>query len=189
MPQPLIATYGVWAAWVVSWGLASFWSSRAQKRPALGSEIFYRVAMGAGGVLMLIQTPRLHTYPLWHVPTAFGWVLAALTAAGFLFCWWARLYLGRLWSSAVTKKADHRIVDTGPYGLVRHPIYTGLIFASYALAIERGTAFALAGATLMTFGCYLKARLEEQFLRQELGRDAYDAYAARVAMLVPFARM
>ncbi len=189
MMQPLVATYLAWVAWIVSWWIAATWSSRAEKRPALGSEVLYRVAMAAGALLIFIQTPRLRTFPLWHLPPSIAWALAALTAAGFLFCWWARLYLGRLWSSSVTKKADHRVVDTGPYRFVRHPIYTGLILASYATAAEKGTAVALAGATLMLIGCYLKAHLEERFLRQQLGRDAYDAYAARVAMLVPFAKI
>jgi protein-S-isoprenylcysteine O-methyltransferase Ste14 len=184
MTQPLIATYAAWAAWVVSWGLASFWSSRAEKTPGTGNQILYRLLMGAGGVM--IFAPQLNVHPLWHMPEALAWAMAALTAAGFLFCWWARIHLGLLWSSSVTKKSDHRVVDTGPYRLVRHPIYTGLIFASYAVAFERGTVSALIGATVMLLGCTVKARLEERFLRQELGRDAYDAYAARVPMLIPF---
>jgi protein-S-isoprenylcysteine O-methyltransferase Ste14 len=113
------------------------------------------------------------------------WVLVAIAVAGFAFTWWARFHLGRLWSSSVSRKADHRIVDTGPYGIVRHPIYTGIIVASAATAAQRGTAPAWLGMALMTLGWYIKARLEERFLRDELGADAYDAYARRVPMLVP----
>ena len=84
------------------------------------------------------------------------------------------------------KKADHHVVDTGPYRLVRHPIYFGLIFAAIATAIEKGTSFALFGAAIATFALYTKAQREERFLRVELGEDAYDAYARKTAMLVPF---
>src|SRR5438445_12979167 len=48
--------------------------------------------------------------------------------------WWARIHLGRLWSSNVTRKKNHHVVDSGPYGIVRHPIYTGVIVASIATA-------------------------------------------------------
>ena len=86
------------------------------------------------------------------------------------------------------QKAGHHVVDTGPYRLVRHPIYLGLIFAAFATAIEKGTSYALFGAAILTFGFYRKARREERFLRVELGEDAYDAYACKTAMLVPFTR-
>ncbi len=112
--------------------------------------------------------------------------LVAVQVAGFAFCWWARLHLGRLWSGSVTRKEDHHVVDTGPYGLVRHPIYTGLDAAAIGLALASGQVRIMAGAALIILGCWIKARLEERFLREELGAAAYDAYAARVPMLVPF---
>jgi protein-S-isoprenylcysteine O-methyltransferase Ste14 len=123
----------------------------------------------------------------WHLSAPLKWILAALTATGFLFVWWARIHLGRLWSDWLTKKAGHHVVDTGPYRLVRHPIYLGLIFAALVTALERGTSYALFGAALLTFAFYTKARREERFLRVELGEGAYDAYARKTPMLLPFA--
>jgi protein-S-isoprenylcysteine O-methyltransferase Ste14 len=112
------------------------------------------------------------------------WGLTALVVGGLAFTWWARLHLGRLWSSAVTEKPDHRVVDTGPYGLVRHPIYSGVSWAAFATAMARGTIDAWAGAAVLLLGFYVKARIEEGFLRAQLG-PAYDAYARRVGMLIP----
>jgi len=106
---------------------------------------------------------------------------------GFAFTWWARLHLGRLWSSSVTRKEHHHVVNTGPYAVVRHPIYTGLLLAIAATMLERITPATIAGATVMAVGIYVKARVEEAFLRDELG-EAYAAYARRVPMLVPFPR-
>jgi protein-S-isoprenylcysteine O-methyltransferase Ste14 len=57
-----------------------------------------------------------------------------------------------------------------------------------ATAALRGTAGAWLGVAVMTFGWYVKARLEERFLREQLGAEAYGAYARRVPMLVPFLR-
>jgi protein-S-isoprenylcysteine O-methyltransferase Ste14 len=78
------------------------------------------------------------------------------------------------------------VVDTGPYGLVRHPIYTGLIFAVIATAVAQATVTGLAAIALITIGLWLKARVEERFLATELGPDDYAAYRRRVPMLVPF---
>ncbi len=90
----------------------------------------------------------------------------------------------------MTKKSDHRIIDTGPYGIVRHPIYTGIILATIAVAVVKGTTLAVAGSMLGVLGYWwLKARLEEGFLREQLGPGAYDAYRRRVPMLIPFARV
>jgi protein-S-isoprenylcysteine O-methyltransferase Ste14 len=97
------------------------------------------------------------------------------------------LHLGRLWSASVTRKEDHRVVDSGPYAIVRHPIYTGLLIAAVATAVIKGTPIAFVGVVLMTIAFVIKGRLEENFLREELGREAYDAYRKRVPMLVPFA--
>ena len=114
-----------------------------------------------------------------------AWTCVALIAVGLAFSWWARLHLGRLWSGTVTAKAAHRVVDSGLYGTARPPIYTGLLLAILATMAAKGTLWGIAGAVLLTVGIYMKARLEERFLRNELG-PAYDDYARRVPMLVPF---
>jgi protein-S-isoprenylcysteine O-methyltransferase Ste14 len=182
--------YALWGAWWVSWTVAAFWSNRTEKRAGIGAELFFRTLLYVGAIL-LFAFPQSHYYyaqtRLWHLGDALNWILVALTAAGFLFTWWARINLGRLWSDwGVTKKAGHHVVDTGPYRLVRHPIYLGIIIAAFATAIEKGTSFALLGAAIITIAFYTKGRREERFLRAELGEGAYDAYARKTAMLVPF---
>ena len=185
--SPKSAAGAAWLAWAVSWGLAAFWSDRAAKRPGFGAEALYRAVMLVGIVLLFgVGMPSSAPLRLWTVSDAAGWALAGAATLGFLFCWWARIHLGRLWSGWVTKKAGHHIVDTGPYRIVRHPIYTGLMVSAFATAILTGTALALAGAAVMTFSFWLKARLEERFLAAELGADVYGEYRRRVPMLIPF---
>ena len=176
---------GAWMVWGVSWFVAALWSDRAQARPMFGSQMFYRLITIAGAA-MLFNYRGWEQDPLWTLSPLGAQAMFALAVLGFLFCWWARLYLGRLWSSSVTRKADHHIVDTGPYRLVRHPIYTGLTIAALATAIDRGTVVSMIGFALMVLGFLIKARLEETFLRTELGAEAYDAYAKRTGMLLPF---
>ena len=118
-----------------------------------------------------------------------AWGMPIVCLVGFGFAWWARIHLGQLWSAFVTRKSDHRIIDTGPYGIVRHPIYTGIIVATIAVAMVKGTLFAVAGALIAVLGYWIKAQLEEGFLREQLGAEAYDSYRRRVPMLVPFGRL
>ena len=184
MQQPIVAINTVWAVWVVSWLVAAAWSARTEARPSGFRGLPYYLFTIAGAAMLFGVQPG------WEIASPIdgpaGWLLVAVAVTGFLFSWWARLHLGALWSGTVTRKEGHHIVDTGPYRFVRHPIYTGIILASFATAIEKATPVAIAGAATMTLGWYLKARLEERFLRDELGREAYGAYAARVPMLVPF---
>ena len=188
--KPEHTIYALWGVWLASWTVARFWSNRTEKRAGIGAELLFRALLGVGVILLFAFPLSLH-YPqaqLWRLGDALNWILVALAVAGLLFTWWARIHIGRLWSDLIVKKAGHHVVDTGPYRLVRHPIYLGLLLAAFATAIEKGTSFALFGAAIMTLAFYTKARREERFLRAELGEDAYTAYARKTAMLVPFVR-
>jgi len=185
--HPGIAIVGLWLLWGVSWLAAAWWSNSTEKRAGLGAEVGYRVIQLLGIVLFFVPA---HGYEgplrLWHVGWNGAWICVVLIALGFAFCWWARIHLGRLWSGAVTRKADHRVIDSGPYGLVRHPIYTGILLAVLATMAAKGTVLAVAGAILIGIGIWMKARLEERWLSQELGAGDYAAYRRRVPMLLPF---
>ena len=184
-PETAIRT--TWLVWWGSWLAAAAWSDRSVKRPASRHQLLYRLLAVIGVVLLfgMYRHGLGSEMVLWRAPAAFAWAMAAAVPVGLLFSWWARIHLGRLWSSNVARKADHHVVDTGPYGIVRHPIYTGIIFASAATAAMRGTALAWLGACVMTAGWVVKARMEEAFLREELGAEAYGEYARRVPMLAP----
>jgi protein-S-isoprenylcysteine O-methyltransferase Ste14 len=184
--------YALWGAWAGSWTVARLWANRTEKRAGIGAEFFFRVLLFTGGILLFAFPPPDHysvQRQLWRCGGALNWIMVALTLGGLLFTWWARIHLGRLWSDLIVKKAGHHVVDTGPYRLVRHPIYAGLIIGAFATAIEKGTSFALLGAAVITLAFYTKARREERFLRAELAELAYDAYARKTAMLVPFVRI
>jgi protein-S-isoprenylcysteine O-methyltransferase Ste14 len=188
--SPWSALAWIWLLWYVSWLAVAWWADRAVARPPRRAEFRYRIFTVVGVILLFgpIRYNGRAEIVLWATPPAIEWALVVTAAAGFAFAWWARLHLGRLWSGTVGRKANHRVIDTGPYGLVRHPIYTGITLASLATAVMRGTVEAWAGFALLTIGWVIKARLEEGFLRTELGAEAYDAYASRTPMLIPFLR-
>ncbi len=193
---PEIAIYGAWALWLVSWIAAAGWASSPVKSAGWGREATYRVVQAAGFAALMTfrgwssgarDTWAFTLYePLWRLPAEVNWLMVAFGVGGFLFCWWARLHLGRLWSGTVTRKEGHHVVDSGPYAIVRHPIYSGLLAAVIATAAIKATPLAVLGVALISAALVMKGRLEEAFLGEELGREAYASYRRRVPMLVPF---
>lgn len=189
--------YVPWVAWAGSWTLAALWANRTVTTPGGERELPYRIFTLSGFLLLLVfvvkdgkpvapASPEFLFHYYWSIPLEAQWAMVGAAALGFLFCWWARIHLGRLWSGSITRKDGHRVVDSGPYGIVRHPIYTGLLTAGLATMVLKGTGHAIIGFALMVIGYHMKARLEERFLRDQLGAADYDAYARRVPMLVPF---
>jgi len=186
---PASAIVAAWLIWLVTWILAAGWSARTASHHDLGAESPSRVLTLAAIVMILISYWPVTSARLWDTPASLGWALFALAAIGFAFTWMARLHLGPLWSGASAPTEDHRIVDTGPYGIVRHPVYAGLLLAALATAAESGRVEAVVGALVLIAALSLRAKLEERFLRRDLGDAAYTAYRQRVPMLIPFAKI
>jgi protein-S-isoprenylcysteine O-methyltransferase Ste14 len=164
--------YVLWGAWPVSWMVAMAWSNQTEKRDAIAAELLFRLLFYASVILLFSFPPSHHHYAqtrLWQFGDMMSWVLVTLTAAALLFTWWARIHLGRLWSDWVAKKAGHHAVDTGPYRRVRHPIFSGLILAALATAIQKGIGFALLGGSVITLGP----------LRQSATGGTFPAYRTR----------
>ena len=184
--HPRLALYALWALWVVSWLIAARWASPVIRRPQNLAERTALLLIAVGFLALLAEPPGLERFRFWQPSLGVGWAMVALTLAGFAVCWWARLHLGRLWSVSTTAKDDQRLIDTGPYGLVRHPIYSGLLIAAVARAVQQGTPMALAGLFVLAGGFWVKTQVEEGFLSNELGAETYGAYAARVRRLIPF---
>lgn len=185
--HPALLFAVIWLGWFISWMVAALWSDRTAKRLLTWDVLVYRILILAGAILSLPLTARhLGLKRIWHVGYTGAYLLAAVTLAGILFAWWARIHLGRLWSSAVTRKEHHHVVDTGPYSLVRHPIYTGLLTSALASTIAQATATTVGGWILIVLGLWVKARAEERFLAVELEPNAYASYRLRVPMLLPF---
>jgi protein-S-isoprenylcysteine O-methyltransferase Ste14 len=163
---PLVIAELLWAGWGLRWMAA------------------------AGFICLFAEAPTglAYRWRLWSLTGPLAWLAVGVVAIGFAFAWWARIHLGKLWSGLILRRRDHRIVDTGPYAVVRHPIYTGLILGAAALAALKATPLALIGVALIALGFGLKARVEERFLGAELGEAAYAAYRRRVPMLIPLWR-
>jgi protein-S-isoprenylcysteine O-methyltransferase Ste14 len=185
-----------WIIWYATWLAAVVFSAQTKVQNGADVRSPGRIWMGFGLIstfmptsfwLGLAGTSPLAAFarPLWREPSTIEWALFGLTLTGFAFCWWARAHLGRLWSGFTTLKEDHRIIDSGPYALVRHPIYSGIIFSSLMTTLLNANAVSFLGWVSLIVGIVMIAKLEEHFLRQQLDAQAYDDYSRRVPMLVP----
>ncbi|MGA2162600.1 MAG: isoprenylcysteine carboxylmethyltransferase family protein [Methanoregula sp.] len=115
---------------------------------------------------------------------AIGLTGTIITLMGLGFAVWARVHLGKYWSSMPAIRVDHKLIRTGPYSIVRHPIYTGISFAIAGTAIIIGEPLGLI-AFLLILAAYLwKIRTEEKYLLEEFGED-YARYKKEVPALIP----
>lgn len=177
----------MWAAYLAYWQVMSR-DVKATEREEPGLERLVRLVAMLGAVVLLAY-PRITIPPLgWRflpVGDFWFWAGAAVTAGGLLFSVWARRHLGKNWSQAVSMKKDHELITSGPYALVRHPIYTGLLAALVGSAMARGEWRGLLAVALVAMVLWRKLRLEEEWMRARFG-DAYETYAHRVRRLAPY---
>ena len=177
----------IWALWYAYWIFAALRVRQATvRRETFGSMLGWRLALLAGYACLFPRWPQAWAGPrlLAAGPTA-GAAGVALSLLGLGFAVWARLALGQNWSSSVSLKRDHQLIQAGPYALSRHPIYTGILTAAVGVAVDNGQWQALLGLALVTAAFHKKLAHEERFMRQQFGAE-YDAYAAKVKKLVPF---
>ena len=175
----------LWFIWAMSWVVAARWASKAEARPPVGQQWFYWALVVAGAVLIAFNFYTGQRGMQWMPFDTKEQILFVLALAGLGFTWWARIHLGTLWSGTVTRKAHHKVVKTGPYAIVRHPIYSGLSLALIATVLLRPGWLGLLGAAAIIVSFVIKYRLEEHFLMEELGPE-YKSYRKEVAALVPF---
>ncbi|HEV8247182.1 MAG TPA: isoprenylcysteine carboxylmethyltransferase family protein [Polyangiaceae bacterium] len=183
-PETIVTV--LWGLFILSWAASAAWAERSSARMSLGplTRLYVAGAMAAAVLAVVhLAMPGMRER-LWPAQPLLDWPLTIVCALGLAFCWWARLHIGKLWSAGVDRKEGHRVVDSGPYGWVRHPIYSGVIVAALAFALVRARPSGMLLALLFAVFFSLKARKEEEFLREELG-DAYDAYRTKVGRLVP----
>lgn len=177
----------LWLSWAGYWWLASRDVKPTARREPLLSRMLHVLPLVLA--FSLLALPR--SVPTWLDLRFIAWAEwefwagAALTAIGLLFTVWARIHLGRNWSGIVTVKQDHELVATGPYALVRHPIYSGLLLAFVGSALARGDCAGALAVLIASLALWRKWRLEERWMRQQFG-DRYEAYRQRVSALVPF---
>jgi protein-S-isoprenylcysteine O-methyltransferase len=177
----------IWTVFWVLWVLPAVFGKRTVRRQATGSRILQLVLLLVAYVLIVNGALgwdwlNQRLAPEGKTSTAVGY---GLLLAGMAFAGWARLFLGSNWSSNVTLKEDHTLVRSGPYRIVRHPIYTGLLVALLGTAIAVGELRCFLGVVLAAIAWKVKSVSEETLMMQQFG-EQYASYRKEVKGLVPY---
>jgi protein-S-isoprenylcysteine O-methyltransferase Ste14 len=169
-----------WGAFWLYWLVAAF--SMKRGRILWSRELRIRAVIVVI-VIVLFHTGAFRGHHVNTDPLRAGLGLALL-ALGLGFAIWARVNIGRNWGSPMTQKDDPELVTSGPYRLVRHPIYSGILLAGV------GTSVALSWFWLIAVGLsgiyfLYSATVEERYMTEQF-QDAYPVYKRSTKMLLPF---
>jgi protein-S-isoprenylcysteine O-methyltransferase Ste14 len=157
---------------------------RDATRVDVRAEALFRL-MFFGGILMLPLGRAIA--PGAVLGGAFPFVLGAVIGwAGALLRWWSFASLGKYFTVVIRTCEDQPVVDRGPYRVLRHPGYTGLLLIFAGLGLMVGNWLSVAGAVVLVLVALIRRiRIEERALTAALG-DRYRAFAATRARLVPY---
>ncbi len=139
------------------------------------------LASVAAGLAMVFLVPGA------ALPHAYAWRFAGviLFVLGLIVRWWAIIVLGRFFTVDVQIAKDHELVERGPFRVVRHPSYTGVLLAFAGFAFSLGNWAALLATIGPIFAAFIhRMNVEEHALTSALG-DRYLRYIERTKRLVP----
>jgi protein-S-isoprenylcysteine O-methyltransferase Ste14 len=185
MTGSLIGIVGAcWLVFIVVWAITSFQAKTSVRRGLNSAGVLWRIGVLVV-VVILSQGVRQGWIPR---PTPFPYgvqvIGVVLTALGIGFAIWARMTLGRNWGMPMTLREKPELVTGGPYAYVRHPIYTGIIFAMLGTALTVGAWWFF--VLLIAFGYFLISTHQEEKDMVQHFPEAYPAYRARTKRLIPF---
>ena len=179
----------LWLLWLAVWTVSAFRTKPVVRAESFASRLSHIVPLCLGVALLTSSrsagsflATRLYTQTEWTF-----WSGAALVALGLAFAVWARVHLAGNWSGTVTLKQDHSLTRSGPYHLVRHPIYTGILLAILGNAIAVAEWRGIVALALIAVAFCRKIVTEEGFLTAQFG-EAYARYRAEVPALIPWSR-
>ena len=174
---------------VIPWMLFSlYWEAVAKDAAAAKSSetiASRRVHVFLANVALLLQIAPLRGLGLFLAPSILSLAGGlAIEMMGLFLAIWARRALGRNWSGEISIKVEHQLIRSGPYKILRHPIYTGLLAMYVGGALAMGSWLAIVGLAMAGFAYWRKIRMEEKNLEVAFGAD-YEEYRRETWALVP----
>jgi len=176
-----------WTIFFVVWLLAAIFTKRTVYHESGARRLRYLIPVVIGWYLLFRGHRLPPPFNVHIIPQTNAIVIVSsiLCVCGLGFCLWARAVLGRNWSGTVTLKENHELIVRGPYRLVRHPIYTGLLAMLIATAIAQGHIAGVIGVVLVFASFWIKLSYEEELMANQFP-DQYPAYRERVKRIIPF---
>lgn len=167
------------------WAIAAFTGKRTQRTLTPLEQLLHWSVLSLAIVFFFPMVQR--GFLGWRILPDRRWLdnlSDVMHILGFGFAIWARLHLGRNWSLGVQLKEGHTLIRTGPYALVRHPIYTGLLLVVLGKAIGQGKVAGFVAFAILLIEWKRKSLFEERFMVENFGGE-YERYRAEVRGLIP----
>jgi protein-S-isoprenylcysteine O-methyltransferase Ste14 len=186
LSAPLWAVGASLAPWLllgIYWEFAARTASEAAASESGLSRQLHVWLLSVAQVLLIFPVPGLQQR---FVPLSLAVMITALIveALGLALAVWARRILGKHWNGKITIKVGHELIRSGPYRLVRHPIYTAVLMIYGGTAVVFGEMHSLLRFVLAVLAYLRKIRLEEANLARGFG-EPYEKYRAETKALVP----
>ena len=175
-----------WYIFGAYWLITALRVKRTKKTESLVSRLATIIPMLFAFELLFSDLLRIGPLRLRFVPAAawIEWLGFAIASLGIAIAIWARYCIGEYWSARVTLKEGHRLIRSGPYKFVRHPIYTGMLVGVAGRALTLGDWRGILALVLVLGAHWGKARREESLLTAEFGEE-YAAYRRSTGFLFP----
>lgn len=181
---------GSWVVFILYWGVSAIGVKRDINRSLWWRFAWLRFAVIAVILSVLWKNPKFEAViqRFWILPATSPYVPLAVVGAvlgvlGTAYAIWARVHLGRNWSPIPNVKEEHELVTSGPYRLVRHPIYTGMIVAALGTAFVIPVWFAIFAAITAMF--IWRVRVEEDLMTKQFPNH-YPEYKKHTWALIPY---
>ena len=184
----------LWVAWIIYWvvGEPLYQYAKHRSKAVLNwgrtrsNILSYVLLMASFGILQISFTGQLAFLGEGFLSDEVGVSLIGflLAVAGLAFSVWARLYLGSNWSPIATLKKDQILVTSGPYGIVRHPIYSGLIVAIIGTALAFGGYRVIISILCVFLFAWVRITEEEKLMSKQFGKE-YAEYKKKVKAIIP----
>ena len=175
----------MWFLFTVYWSAAARKTAPTQTAEPRGSFLFHQALLNVSLLLLFLRIPGLADRR-WLPVTPFLVALGIVIQVAFMWlALWARRHLGQNWSAAITAKVGHQLIRSGPYRIVRHPIYSAMLGMYVGTVVASGEWHALVGVIILALAYWRKIRLEERNLRTVFG-DEFDAFRRNTWALIPW---
>jgi protein-S-isoprenylcysteine O-methyltransferase Ste14 len=178
MPALRIFILGVWAVFWIYWLISAVGAKQGSRTRRTRPPGLLIVILA----FLLLRVFRANSLSV-HNPIV-RVVGVILLLAGLGLAVWARIYLGRNWGMPMTEKDEPELVTSGPYQLVRHPIYSGILLGFLGTSLATNIYWLIAFAVMGGYFVY-SAKVEEGLLSASFP-SMYLSYRARTKMLIPF---
>jgi len=160
-------------------------AGEGQKRVRRQTVVRFVMSLSLFGALLFLPFGDRHALAVIDIGAGARWAGVVLSGLGYLLVFWSGVALGKQYSPEVTIQKDHELITSGPYRVVRHPRYLGVLLLALGVALVFRSWIGLVGCILLLGILQSRIRDEEALLRQEFG-PAWEVYRSRSWRVIPY---